>query len=136
MILVIIYCCVRGCVCPCACTCCDKKEEENEKSQLKYEVTDSPRGMTNEAYQPDLVETGSQRPLYEKYLPEDKLARNPASWYENSYTRELHKPNRKGADYEVSQVQQKTVINLNLGFLPHRCRRRNKYPTAQCQCAS
>ena len=69
----------------------------DEKSQLKYEVTDSPRGgMTNEAYQPDLVETGSQRPLYEKYLPEDKLTNNAASWYDNSFTRELHKPNRKG----------------------------------------
>ena len=108
----IIYCCVRGCVCPC--TCCDKKEEENEKSQLKYEVTDSPRGMTNEAYQPDLVETGSQRPLYEKYLPEDKLARNPASWYENSYTRELHKPNREGADFEVSKALNVKILIISI----------------------
>ena len=57
--------------------------------------------MTNDAYQPDLVETGSQRPLYEKYLPEDKLTKNSAAWYDNSFTRELHKPNRKGADNQV-----------------------------------
>ena len=64
-------------------------------------MTDSPRGMANEAYQPDLAETGSQRPLYEKYLPEDKLVKNPATWYENSFTRELHQPNRKVNDVQV-----------------------------------
>ena len=57
--------------------------------------------MANEAYQPDLGETGSQRPLYEKYLPEDKLVKNPANWYENSITKEIHQPNRKANDIQV-----------------------------------
>lgn len=89
-----IYCCIHGCKCPCesCCTCCDKENDP----QLQYEVKNGSlaAGIGNDAFvneNDNASHNGSQRPLYEKHLPEDKFTKNPAVWYENNFTKELHR---------------------------------------------
>lgn len=95
IIIAVIYCCIHGCKCPCesCCTCCDKKNDP----QLQYEVKNGSlaAGIGNDAFvneNDNASHNGSQRPLYEKHLPEDKFSKNPAVWYENNFTKELHRP--------------------------------------------
>ena len=92
--LAVIYCCIHGCKCPCesCCTCCDKENDP----QLQYEVKNGSlaAGIGNDAFvneNDNASHNGSQRPLYEKHLPEDKFTKNPAVWYENNFTKELHR---------------------------------------------
>jgi len=94
IIIAVIYCCIHGCKCPCesCCTCCDKENDP----QLQYEVKNGSlaAGIGNDAFvneNDNASHNGSQRPLYEKHLPEDKFTKNPAVWYENNFTKELHR---------------------------------------------